>query len=419
MSKNIYFSQLFLLFLLLFTSSCSDSKPEKLFIGFRDDFNATSIDLNRELQITVYAEFDDATQESVTDEMLWSSSDTTIATVSNGLVATTSKSGSVQISYKTKDIAKGDIAYFEKTYNVNVKALELLKIELSESSIVLYEGGTHLLHATGTFEDNSSSEISYQDITNDCSWVSADSNISSVDTLLNKGLVTARNIGITTITASNLGQSASSIVEVKEIEYTKIEIDTNETIFNVEQSITLEASAFTNDGKKVYLDAEELEWSSSDDEIVSVTGNRAIAKKAGEVTIKALYKEDITLSDTISLEVDKEEYVRIFKNGIEVEFPFAQSSEYTTLPVLLDTFTLRAVGKDFHVQNLLVKDFNITIIDSNEAYFDGVSNGETIYEDVNLTYTLVHSATQKELHYYYTIDDTFSNSFSQKYKELD
>jgi len=399
--------------------SCSDSKPSRLLVGFSDDFNTSAIDLNREIQINVYAEFDNGTKENVTKDMIWNSSDTTVATVVDGLVITNSKSGSVEISYKTEGSLSDGQSYFSKTYKVSVKELLLIGIELSENTLILYEGDLHSLYAKGVFEDKTTSNISYQDITNDCNWISENSEISSVNSITNKGLVTAISKGVTSITASNLDINASASVEVKEVFYTQIEIRPSKTIFNVQQTILLEASALTSSGQKVVLELDEVEWSSEDSAVVSVTKNIATANKIGESIITVTLKSNTSLTDTTTLRVDKDEYVRLLKNGIEVDFPFAQSSEYTTLPDDLDTFTLRAVGKDFQVSNLIVKDFNLTIIDSNEAYFDTLSEGEILSEDVNLTYTLVHSATQKELHYFYTIDDLFSNSFSQKYKELD
>ena len=419
MFKNIYFSQLILLLVLLFTLSCSDSKPERLLVEFSDDFNTSTIDLNREIQINVYAEFDDASKENVTKDMIWSSSDTAIATVDDGLLRTNTKSGSVEISYRTESSSNDTQDYFIKKYKLSVKELQLIKIELSENGLVLYKGDTHTLQAQGVFEDNITSNISYQDITNDCEWVSANDDISSVNNIANKGLVTAISIGSTTITASNLKLNASASIDVKEVVYTQLEIYTSKTTFNVQQTILLKASALTSSGQKVVLGLDEVEWSSKDSQVVSVEEDRATAKKTGETIITATLKSNTSLTDTITLSVDKDEYVRLFKNGTEVEFPFAQSSEYTTLPVDLDSFTLRAVGKDFAVSNLIVKDFNLTIIDSSDAYFDSLSEGEILSEDVNLTYTLIHSLNQKELHYFYSIDDLFSNNFSQKYKELD
>ena len=411
MRKHNYIIQLFLLIFMLFSISCSDSKPQKLLVGFSDDLNSTTVDLSRKLQIRVYADFDDTSKEEITNTLIWSSSDKTVATVELGLV-TTLKIGNVDISYKGGE----ESDTLQKTYTLKVKELELLDISLSSSSLVLNEGETHQLQVLGTFIDNETSELFYQDITEDCRWESKDTKVLSVNT---KGYLTAISKGFTSVNATSFTKNASVDVEVKDIKYTSIELNASKTKFNVEQSISLYAVASSSEGQTILLDSSELEWSSSDNDVVSLDESVATAKKLGEVTITAILKNDRTLQNTFLLSVEKENYLRLFKNGVEVEFPFAQSSEVTILENELDSFTLRAVGQSFTLNTLVVKDFKGNIINSSEASFSGINEGEIVAEDSNVSYKLLQTTQKKELEYSYSTDDVFSNSFSQKYKEID
>ena len=414
--KKIFITPLFLILIMFLSVSCSDTKPERLFVNFSDDLNSTTIGLNRKLQIHVYANYDDASQDDVTSIMSWSSSDTTVASVKDGLVSSTSKVAQVEISYKTESQGSSS---FEQKYNLNVKALELLKIELSQSSLTLYEDEEYQLNAKGLFEDNETSETFYQDITNDCEWESLDGSLIGVNNSDAKGLVKAIKEGFSTIVASNLTQSASTDVEVKKIFFTQVELNATKDTLNVEQKIELQVTALSSSNQKVLLDADELEWSSSDSEVISMEKNIATALKHGTATIVATLKTNSDLSSSLLLNVDKEKYMRLFKNGVEVEMPFAQTTEYDVFPKDFDTFTLHAVGQNFIVNDVAITDFEGAVLTTLDASFDALENGQVIVEDTNVTYKLLHEAEEKEIHYFYTIDDAFKNSFSQKYKEID
>lgn len=412
MLRQKFLSSLLIFLLSLLVISCSDSKPSKLITNLSDDFNTTIIDVQRSTQITVYADFDDGTKEDVTDTLIWSSSDSSLATVSNGLVKTGNSTGVVEIKYETdaKDLDNNPI--FEKTYTLSVRDLVLVDINLSEKSLSLYEGDSKAVVAMGIFEDNLTSQRVSEDITDDCNWSSSDSKISSVS----NGVIKAISAGSATITATDLGISSSLSLEVKPVVYTGLEITASSTDFNVKQDLILYVSAITSNDAKVLLDSSALTWSNSDESIVSLSGNTATALKKGSVTLKATLKDNTSLNASIELSVIKEKYLRIFKNGVELSFPYAGVEEYSgAFPTEFDTFKLEAVGANFTIENLAVTDINGSELEDKKAYFDGITNGETIFQDSSVNYRLVNSGSAKELHFHYNIDDDFKSSFSQKY----
>ena len=404
-----------LLVLMLISLSCSDSKPDKLLLSLSDDFNTSYVDTNRDIQIRVYANFDDGSQEEVSDVLEWSSSNASLATVSKGLVHTSSQEGDVVISYKTAESKEDTTPVFEKSYPLSIKNLTLESIKLSKTSLSLYEKESEHLYAMGLFEGNVS-----LDITQDCEWSSSDTTVSSVDNAgESKGVVHAVAEGSATITAASGGVSASADVVVKKLEYKGLEVDNNDTSFNVEQSIELQVSAVGSDGSRVILSSDALEFTSSDSEIVSLNENNATAVAKGEATITITLKSNTELTTTVLLRVEQDQYVRLFKNGKEVTLPFIDAQEYDALPKEDDTFILKAVGLEYSVSNLSVTDFAGNALSIYEGYFDGLREGDTLPVGVEVPFTLVKKGTSKEFHFSFTVNDAFHNLFSQKYKERD
>lgn len=410
MQKKSYVVGLLFILFQIFTLSCSDSKPERLISSFTDDINSTTLATDRVSQMNVYANYDDGVRQNITDTLLWSSSDESIASVNNGLIETYKTTADVTISYETKERASDGSAFYKKSILFSVKELQLTKITLSSTTILLSVGASKQISATGTFEDNITSTTTSQDLTQDCNWSSADINISSVSS----GLVRGIGEGNTTITATDSNISAVLAVEVKKTEYSSISIYTQESEFDVEQSITLEARATTEQGERVILESSALTWTSSDAS-VSVDENIATARSKGSATITATLKEDSSLDATQVLTVNRDRYVRLFKSGVEVEFPYVSNETDASLSETLGTFTLRAVGEGVTIRALHVKDFSGNDMNG-LAYFDNLFVDEFIQADTNRTFELKQSGVES-VEYYFDIN--VSNSFKQTYERVD
>jgi hypothetical protein len=297
---------------------------------------------------------------------------------------------------------------------MSVKNLTLKSITLSKTTLSLSIGASSDVYATGSFEDNVTSEITTQDITADATWSSLDANISSVD----KGVVKGVAEGNTTITASDSNISASLAVSVTKIHYVSVAIYSDKTTFNVDQTIKLEARATTDNGVVVILDDSEVDYLSSQTSVVSLSSSTATALSNGDSTITVSII-GTSISNTLVLSVDKENYVRLFKDDVEVDMPYVSSESNSSLSTTLGTFTLLAVGEDFRTSELLVRDFSGNEIPLSDADFDGLVDLDTLYEDVNKTFYLKQDGNQKQLHFSFDINDTTKSSFSQKYEELD
>lgn len=131
-----------------------------------------------------------ATNKNVT----WVSSDTSVATVENGVVTAVGK-GTATITVTTED------GGYTATCEVTVK-LPVSAVTLNETSTALVVGNTKQLTATVVPANADDSTVT---------WKSGNTNVATVD---QTGKVTAVGVGTTTITATAGGKSATCTVTV-------------------------------------------------------------------------------------------------------------------------------------------------------------------------------------------------------------
>jgi len=415
----MHYKTLLFLILVLFSLSCSDSKPDKLVQFYTDDLNSSTLATNAIRAYHVYAHYDDGEKEDVSDTLLWSSSDTTLAAVADGLVSTYLVVGSVEISYKTPQKLSDGSYVHENSMTLEVKDLNITTLLLTISpSQKVFVGKSGVLKAEATFEDNSKADVSKY-----CDFNSSNLAVATVD--VNSTTLRGVSEGNVTVVAHHRVQNLSSnslAVEVLNVQYTSLELVAQRTTFNVQQSIALEVRGKTNDGQTILLDASELTWSSLDTEFVSVDANgSAVALKKGTSSIKATLRADTSLSTTLELVVLKDEYMRLFDEHSN-ELVFDAPKDYIfkkDANATLATLTIKAVGKDFSVSELNVTNFaGNSIYGSGTNYFDTLGNEDKILEDENRTIVLMHD-NAKELIYTFKIDDDVGSRFIQRFKEED
>ena len=131
----------------------------------------------------------DATDKTVT----WTSSDQTIATVSNGVV-TAKKVGTATITAKAGDKTA--------TCQITVVATEVTSVSLNKTSASLKAGETVTLTATVNPSDATDKTVT---------WSSSDQTIATVS----NGVVTAKKVGSATITAKAGSKTATCQITVE------------------------------------------------------------------------------------------------------------------------------------------------------------------------------------------------------------
>jgi N-acetylneuraminic acid mutarotase len=146
--------------------------------------------------------FSDSTTQDLTSSVTWSSSDPTVAPISNaggsrGL-ATGANTGTVTITAALNNVSG--------TATLTVTAATLSSLNVTPASPVIARGTTQQFTATGTFSDGST-----QDLTASVTWTSGS---TTVATITPAGLATGANVGNSTITATLGSVSGSTTLNV-------------------------------------------------------------------------------------------------------------------------------------------------------------------------------------------------------------
>ena len=200
----------------------------------------------------------------------WSSTNASVATVSDKGVVTAVGPGNATIIAKTVD---GGLT---ATCKVSVVTLAQ-EITFDCTELEIYNGESYTLQATVLPEDTSNKSLS---------WASSNTAVATVD---ENGTITPVKAGTTTITATSM-------------DGTGIKCSCQVTVLQRSESITLDAeSAFLYIGDKKQLTAtilpadasnQKVVWSSSDDTIASVDQEGLVtALKVGKVQITATAEE--------------------------------------------------------------------------------------------------------------------------------
>ncbi|MBO5350401.1 MAG: Ig-like domain-containing protein [Alistipes sp.] len=200
----------------------------------------------------------------------WSSTNASVATVSDNGVVTAVGPGNATIIAKTVD---GGLT---ATCKVSVVTLAQ-EITFDCTELEIYNGESYTLQATVLPEDTSNKSLS---------WASSNTAVATVD---ENGTITPVKAGTTTITATSM-------------DGTGIKCSCQVTVLQHSESITLDAeSAFLYIGDKKQLTAtilpadasnQKVVWSSSDDTIASVDQEGLVtALKVGKVQITATAEE--------------------------------------------------------------------------------------------------------------------------------
>lgn len=249
MKKNLLY--LPLLLLLVFTITGCGTKTLKDFSIKVDSL--VPINETKEIKVT----FDPS---DIQEEITWSSSNEEIAEVNNGII--TAKSlGNATITAETSNGLK-------KQVNIEVYQ-KVESLTLDKQNVELYVGDTAQLNVTITPD-----EATYKDIT----WSSLNSSIATIE----NGVVTAKGVGETTITAKTkdgVSQQCSITVKEKPIEFSG---SGDKIISNVNIPSGNYKATLTNNGKSNFI---VKFYESSNDSYGDLLANE-IGSYSGSVVIR-------------------------------------------------------------------------------------------------------------------------------------
>jgi len=199
--------------------------------------------------------------------VVWSSSDSSVATVSSDGEVVAVKAGTAVITVTTVDGG-----YSAKcTVTVKEKTVAVTSVTLSQTSLALEEGQTATLTATVSPADATDKTVT---------WSSSNPSVATVT----EGRVSAVKEGTATITASCGGKSATCSVTVSRKYIAVTSVTLNQTSLSLEEgdSATLIATVSPADATE-----QTISWSSSNPSVATVAEGRVSAVKEGTATITA------------------------------------------------------------------------------------------------------------------------------------
>ena len=272
------------------TATCEVTVNAKVYAvtGVTLDKTACELTEGDELTLTATIAPDNATNKNVT----WSTSDASVATVTNGKV-TALKAGTATITVTTEDGSKTATC----AVTVKAKVYAVTGVTLDKTACELTEGDELTLTAT-IAPDNATNK--------NVTWSTSDASVATVV----DGKITAIKPGTATITVTTEdgSKTATCAVTVKAKVYpvTGVTLDKTTCELAVGGNVTLTATINPANATN-----KNVKWETSDASVATVANGKVTALKAGTATIKVITEDGdktatcvVTVKATISTEQD-------------------------------------------------------------------------------------------------------------------
>jgi hypothetical protein len=239
-------------------------------------------------QLTAIGTFNDGTAQNITHDVVWTSSKTNIATISNSAgsvgVATGVASGTTKIS-----AAFGGVG---GSAPLRISPVTVTSITLTPSSAGLASGSTLAMQAVAKFSDGTTQQVGTV-----AQWTSSDTTIASVD----MGVVTGKTNGPVTITCQFGSASKTASLTVEGV--TAIAISPGNPSLAASTSINLTATGTLTDGTTQNL-TNSVQWTSSTTSVANMSSalgaaGLAIGHAPGSTTVTAAFSGLVTVTPLI------------------------------------------------------------------------------------------------------------------------
>ena len=235
-------------------------------------------------QFTATGQFSDGSSHVLTTSLTWSTSDASVASISNTGLANALVAGVVTITAQSGTITG------TATLNVTAAGANLMSIIVAPAASSIPVNTTQQFSATGSYADGSSS-----DLTALVTWKSSSTAVATVDI---NGIVTGVAPGTSTVSASIGGVTGSTTLTVNAPTLSSISITPVDLTIGIGINQQFTATATYSDGSAQDL-VSGVTWSSSSASVASINGSGlATTMGAGQTTITATVG---SLSDTTTL----------------------------------------------------------------------------------------------------------------------
>ena len=354
-----------------------------------EDILCTSIELNNPtaglkvgetltLSATILPET--ATDKTVT----WTSSNPSVATVSNGVVTTVTV-GTTTITAETTD-GSG----LKATCTVTVKR-DVTSITISPTSESIYIGDNVTLTATVNPSDATNKELT---------WTSSNPSAATVD----NGVVTGVGTGTTTITATakdGSGVSSSCEITVSPVVTENVAFDIKSKEIHQNESFTI-TPAFTPGN----VSNKNLTWNSDDETVATVANGVVTGIGLGTATITATTLEGSGLSAQCEVTVTP------VPNSLYALSQKAPLSHKVTLPIYMSN-EVTMCGYEFYLSLPEGITVDYSYDEDEEEYTFGARNGER----ARTSHVLSCSKRADGTYYFFCYDPSNKNFYDSEEKK--
>src|SRR5271165_893987 len=222
-------------------------------------------------QLIATGTFSDNSTHDVSSSVIWSSSNPTVAAVTQDGQLKSNAVGAATVS-----AAQGKIAC---SANVTVSDAALTAIAVSTDSTMLAIGHQAQLKAQGTFTDGTSREI-----TNTVTWSSSSPNVVAISP---GGVAQAKGVGTANVIAALGAVSGAQALTATAAALNTIAVSSSQSLLPVGTTAQLTATGTYSDGTARDLTA-SVQWSSSSPNVVAISpGGVAQAKGVGTANVIA------------------------------------------------------------------------------------------------------------------------------------
>jgi uncharacterized protein YjdB len=218
-------------------------------------------------QFTAMGTYSDGSTQNLTSTAVWTSSNTTVATINAGL-ATTLTTGSTTITATSGSITGST--------NLTVTPT-LVSIAVAPASPSIAKGATQQFTATGTYSDGST-----QNLTSSASWTSTNTAVVTVSA----GLATAIATGSTTINATSGSISGSASLTVTPATLVSLAVTPASVSIVLGAIQQFTATGTYSDGSTQNLTSTAV-WTSSNTTVATTNAGLATAVAVGSTNIQA------------------------------------------------------------------------------------------------------------------------------------
>ncbi len=228
-------------------------------------------------QYRAFAHYCDGSKKEITDDVVWSSSNTNIASIEAGGLITTYSEGNVILSASYGDYKAGE--------NLEVNTIALKSLRIDSVIYKISKGYRESFFVIGTFEDGRTQEIYF-----DLLWSSSNSNILIVD---EEGTAYGNEVGTANVEVAIGNIKTFHPIEVVDVALDSVKIFPEYAYLPVGYVLEYQAEAQFRDGHTSYFNYYGV-WDILQDDIASIDYNGLVtAHKEGKAVVDFIYDKKI------------------------------------------------------------------------------------------------------------------------------